>query len=92
MIATPGSDRMHYTLGMVAEELQQPQQALAHFQKAVEIEEAYRSQFKIMYPDRKPVVSRIGHTAYTTATAKIEELQKQLNGADESSEHDKAGD
>ena len=92
IIRYPGSDRMHYTLGMIAEELQQPQEALSHFQNAVEIEEAYRSQFQVMYPDRKPVVSRMGHTAYTTAKVKIEELQKQLNGADKTPQQNEAGD
>ena len=83
---------MHYTLGMIAEELQRPRQALAHFQNAVEIEEAYRLQFKVMYPDRKPVVSRMGHTAYTTAKAKIGELQKQLNGMDPLPKQEVVGD
>jgi hypothetical protein len=75
----PGSDRIHYNLGQFAEQLNRPEQALAHYQQAVAIEQAYREQFKIMYPGRTPVISRLGNTAYTIACAKIEEFQKQLN-------------
>ncbi|MBL7214920.1 MAG: O-antigen ligase family protein [Phycisphaerae bacterium] len=75
----PGSDRIHYNLGKIAEQLNRPEQAMVHYQKAVEIEQAYQAQFKIMYPDRRPVISRLGNTAYTIAKAKIKELRKQLD-------------
>lgn len=74
----PGSDKIHYGLGMVAEELGYWEKALSHFRTAVDIEQLYQAQFKVMYPDREPVVSRLGNTAYTIAKAKIEELQKKL--------------
>lgn len=77
----PGSDRIHYNLAQVADRLNRPREALAHYQKAVAIEQAYQAQFKVMYPDRRPVISRLGNTAYTIATARIEELQKQLQTA-----------
>jgi hypothetical protein len=75
----PGSDRIHYNLAQIAERLNRPEQALMHYQKAVALEEAYQEQFKLMYPDRRPVISRLGSTAYNTAKAKIEELQKEIN-------------
>lgn len=75
----PGSDKIHYGLGMIAEEMEQWEKALAHFTRALEIEQAYQEQFKVMYPDRKPVVSRLGNTACTIARAKIESLQIKLS-------------
>lgn len=70
----PGSDRIHYALAGVAEQLNQPQTALMHYQKAVEIEDAYRLQFRKMYPDRQTVISRLGHNAYEEAKEKIQML------------------
>jgi hypothetical protein len=43
---------------------------------AVDIEDAYRAQFRIMYPERETPISRLGETDYTDAKAKIQELQK----------------
>ena len=74
----PVSDRIHYSLGQIAEKLGRSEQALAHYQKAIEIELAYQAQFKVMYPERDPVISRLGNTSYTIAQAKIKELKKQL--------------
>ncbi|MHC4526110.1 MAG: hypothetical protein ACYSU8_11355, partial [Planctomycetota bacterium] len=74
----PGSGKLHSLLANVAEQLGRPEIALCHYQTAVEIEDAYREQFKIMYPERETIISRLGETAYTDAKAKIEELQKQI--------------
>lgn len=74
----PGSGKLHSLLANVAEQLGRDDVALCHYQTAVDIEDAYREQFKIMYPDRETVISRLGETAYTDAKAKIEELQKQI--------------
>ncbi len=75
----PGSDKIQYGLGMIAEELGYWEKAWAHFHAAVDIEKAYQAQFKIMYPGREPVVSRLGNTAYTIAQAKLEELQRKID-------------
>lgn len=75
----PGSGRIHYNLGRIADRLDRPQEALVHYQKAVAVEQAYREQFKLMYPGRRPVISRLGNTAYTIAQARIEELRKKIN-------------
>lgn len=74
----PGSDRIHYALAQLAEQLGQTEEALTHYEQAVAIERAYQAQFQIMYPNRSPVISRLGNTAYTIAQAKIEELRSQL--------------
>jgi tetratricopeptide (TPR) repeat protein len=70
----PGSGQLHYNLANLAEQLGRNDAALTHYQTAVEIEDAYRVQFRIMYPERKTVISRLGNTAYTEAKAKIEQL------------------
>jgi tetratricopeptide (TPR) repeat protein len=72
----PGSGKLHYLLANVAEQLGQNDIALCHYQTAVQIEDAYRAQFKVMYPDRETIISRLGETAYTEAKAKIEQLKK----------------
>jgi O-antigen ligase len=71
----PGSGKLHYLLANVAELLGKKTIALCHYQVAVDIEDAYREQFKIMYPGRD-IISRLGKTDYTDAKAKIQELQK----------------
>jgi tetratricopeptide (TPR) repeat protein len=72
----PGSGQLHYNLASIAEQLGRNDAALKHYQTAVDIEDAYRAQFRIMYPERKTVISRLGNTVYTEAKSKISELQK----------------
>ncbi|MHC4783052.1 MAG: hypothetical protein ACYTE0_08380, partial [Planctomycetota bacterium] len=60
----------------IAEQLGRNDAALKHYQTAVDIEDAYRAQFRIMYPERKTVISRLGNATYTEAKSKISELQK----------------
>jgi hypothetical protein len=62
----PGSDRIAYNLGTLAEKMNQPQKAAEHFRRAVEIEDQYRSQFKQMYPDYS-LWSRLGQDRYDYA-------------------------
>lgn len=69
----PGSGKLHYNLAKVAESLNKPKIALGHYRKSVEIEDAYRKQFRIMYPDRETIISRLGETNYTQAKRKIKE-------------------
>jgi tetratricopeptide (TPR) repeat protein len=70
----PGSGNLHSLLANVAEQLGRETIALCHYQTAVSIEDAYRAQFRIMYPDRDTVISRLGEIAYQEAKAKIKEL------------------
>ena len=73
----PGSGKLHYLLANIAEQLNRTDVALCHYQTAIEIEDAYRAQFRIMYPERKTVISRLGNTAYIDAKSKIEELSRE---------------
>ncbi len=72
----PGCDRLWFEMGRLAEALRQPEAALDHYTKAVEIEDAYRRQFQMMYPDRKRVVSRLGESQYGLAQERIARLRR----------------
>ncbi len=71
----PGLARLHLSLAQIAEQLGKMNLALEHYEKAVEIEDSFRAQFKQMYPDHTPF-SRLGQDNYETALQKIENLKK----------------
>ncbi|MFC1675902.1 O-antigen ligase family protein [Planctomycetota bacterium] len=62
----PGSARLRIELAQLAESLGKNDVAIQQYKKAVQIEEAYREQFKIMYPGKK-IFSRIGEQKYQKA-------------------------
>jgi tetratricopeptide (TPR) repeat protein len=70
----PGCDRLWFELAQAADGLGQTAEALQDYGKAVEIEDAYRRQFRRMYPDRERVVSRLGEAEYQLAHKRIREL------------------
>lgn len=72
----PGSERLWFELGRLAEQMGRPHVALGHYRKAVEIEDGYRQQFRTMYPDREPVVSRLGEEEYRFAQERIGAMQQ----------------
>lgn len=72
----PGLDRGHLKFAQLAERLGENALALEHYKKAVEIEDAYREQFKIMYPGKK-VFSRLGEKNYELAVQRIADLEKE---------------
>ncbi len=72
----PGSGKLHYDRASIAEQLGRNKIALAQYQMAVEIEDAYRAQFRIMYPDRETVISRLGEMNYAEAKSRVDALQK----------------
>ncbi len=75
----PGSGKLHAGLAKTAEQLGKTEAAIEHYKKAIEIEDAYRSQFKVMYPGRE-VFSRIGEEEYHFAIKRLEELtENQLS-------------
>jgi hypothetical protein len=78
IVCYPGSGKLHYNLANVAEQLGRNDDALAHYSRAVQIEDAYRAQFRVMYPERETVISRLGNTPYENAKANIEKLKKPL--------------
>ena len=69
----PGSGRINFKAAEFADQLGKKDIALNYYRKTVEIEDAYRRQFKIMYPGRE-IFSRLGQRDYQTAKQKIAEL------------------
>ncbi len=70
----PGSGRLRLHRAQVAEQIGQLDAALADYRQAVEIEEAYREQFRQMYPQREKVASRLGDDNYELAKKRIAAL------------------
>ena len=66
----PGSGRLNFRLAELAEEIGDDEIALSHYRAAVEIEDSYRVQFRIMYPGRE-MFSRLGETKYRLAMERI---------------------
>jgi O-antigen ligase len=73
----PTSDRLRFELAEIAEQLDKTDIAVAQYEKAVEIEDAYRNQFKIMYPN-KEIFSRLGEEKYKNAKQRIKYLSERL--------------
>jgi O-antigen ligase len=71
----PCSSELRFELAETAEQLEKTDIALAQYKKAVEIEDAYRNQFKIMYPGRE-IFSRLGEENYEKAKQQIKHLSK----------------
>ena len=70
----PGCARLRIESAKVAERLGKTDIAIEQYRKAIEIEDAYRSQFRIMYPGRE-MFSRLGQGKYDLAKQKIETLR-----------------
>lgn len=66
----PGSGRIHFKLAKVAEMVEKDDAALDHYKEAVEIEDSYRKQFRIMYPGRE-MFSRLGQGNYDYAKGRV---------------------
>jgi O-antigen ligase len=73
----PGCERLHFKLAQIAERLGKTELAIEQYQKAIEIEDQYRAQFKLMYPERKEVVSRLGEDKYQLAIKRVKELSEK---------------
>lgn len=73
-----GSGRLRIELAKLAEDLNKTEYAVEHYKKAVEIEDAYRSQFRMMYPGRE-MFSRLGEEKYEFAIKQIEKLSSKPN-------------
>jgi len=72
----PGCERLHFELAKTAEELGKTDLAHQEYKQAIEIEDSFRSQFKMIYPNRE-IVSRLGEDKYQFATERIKTLKKQ---------------
>jgi O-antigen ligase/polysaccharide polymerase Wzy-like membrane protein len=73
----PGSAKLQTDLGKIFEKRGAVAEALGCYKKAIDIEDAYRRQFKIMYPDQR-AVSRLNKQDYELALERIKVLEKQL--------------
>ena len=69
----PGKGMLQFELGKIAERLNDNKTALAHYKKAVQIEDGYRKQFRRMYPGRE-MFSRLGQNNYASAKERIAQL------------------
>ncbi|MBA7590322.1 hypothetical protein ES708_32437 [subsurface metagenome] len=72
----PGVGRLRIKLAKIAEKLGKTDFALQQYKKAVEIEDAYRHQFRIMYPDRE-IFSRLGEEKYKNAKQRLKSITGQ---------------
>jgi O-antigen ligase len=71
----PGDAELHLKLAQVADGLGRNDDALEHYEKAVEIEDGFREQFRLMYPTRE-LFSRLGEENYSLAKQRIKDLSK----------------
>ncbi len=70
----PGCERLHFKLAQIAQYLGKTETAIEQYKKAIEIEDQYRAQFKLMYPERQQVVSRLGEDKYQLAMERVKVL------------------
>ncbi len=73
----PCSDRLHFKLAQIAEKSGKTDVALEQYKKTIEIEDGFRRQFKMMYPERKDIVSRLGEEKYQFAIQRMKELSNK---------------
>ena len=71
----PGSAKLRIEWATLAEKSGVTSVAIEQYKKAIEIEDAYRLQFKKMYPDRD-IFSRLGEEKYQFAQDRIKQLEK----------------
>ncbi|MGA2071179.1 MAG: O-antigen ligase family protein [Sedimentisphaerales bacterium] len=72
----PGDADLRLRLAQIAEDLGQTDLALQNYKTAVQIENGFREQFRLMYPDRK-LVSRLDEDKYFFATQRIKDLEQK---------------
>lgn len=73
----PGCERLHFELAKIAEQVGKTDLAYQEYNEAIEIEDSYRTQFKMMYPKREKIISRLGEEKYQFATERMKALKKQ---------------
>jgi len=71
----PGCGRLRVELARIAEQLGKVDIAIEQYRKAIDIEDSFRHQFRLMYPGRQ-IFSRLGEEKYQFA---IERLKKLSN-------------
>ncbi len=73
----PGCERLYFKRAQIAEYLGKAQTAIENYKKAIEIEDEYRAQFKLLYPKWQYVVSRLGVEKYRLATERVRKLSEK---------------
>jgi len=71
----PGLARLRVELAKIAEQLGKTDIAIIQYQKAIEIEDSFRTQFQAMYPECK-IFSRLGEDKYDFAVKRVKELSE----------------
>lgn len=72
----PGQAELHFELATIAEELGKNDLATEHYRKTVEIEDGFREQFRVMYPNRA-VISRLPEDEYDLAKRQLKILPEK---------------
>jgi len=73
----PGCARLRIELAKISDLLGKTDIAISQYEKAIEIEDEYRAQFREMYPEREEIVSRLGDKKYLFAKQRIKYLRSQ---------------
>ena len=73
----PGCGRLHFKQAQIADQMGNAESAIGRYNKAIEIEDEYRAQFRRMYPDREDIVSRLDKNKYLYAKERVEELSRK---------------
>jgi hypothetical protein len=73
----PGSALLRIELAKISELSGKTDIAISQYEKAIEIEDEYRAQFREMYPKREEIVSRLGDKKYLFAKQRIKHLTSQ---------------
>ena len=66
-------------MAQIAEYLGKIQTAIEHYRKAIEIEDQYRAQFKLLYPQWPYIVSRLGEEKYQLAVERVRKLSEKAD-------------
>jgi O-antigen ligase len=72
----PGCGRLRIKLAKIAEQLGKTDSAITQYKKAIDIENDFRRQFRLMYSGEE-IFSRLGEEKYNLAKQKIKQLSKQ---------------
>ncbi|MBN2137124.1 MAG: O-antigen ligase family protein [Sedimentisphaerales bacterium] len=73
----PGCARLRVTLARIEEQRGNTGRAIEQYTRAVEIEDSYRRQFRMMYPERDRIVSRLDEDKYLFAKERLKEMTSQ---------------
>lgn len=72
----PGCGRLRFKLAETAEQLGKNDLALEQYEETIKIENEFRAQFRMMYPEREEIISRLGEEKYQAAKQRIKLLSE----------------